>query len=170
DENIVDVIETRVEKGVLVIKTSKQIRQATSNKVYVTVEEIEKIAAFAGSNIYSESTIGTPSLDITSSAGSNIRLEVSSIDMEVSATAGANILLEGTTKNIKLTASAGSNIKAEELVSKNCYAKASSGASIYITVEDNLEGRANSGGNVIYSGNPENLDISNSSGGNVRKR
>ncbi|MBN2773641.1 MAG: DUF2807 domain-containing protein [Prolixibacteraceae bacterium] len=170
DENVIDAIETKVENGVLTITTNKNIRHATTNKVYVTIDEIEKISGFAGSNIYTESFLEADMLELSSSAGSNLKLEVKARDMEVSASAGANIFLEGETENIKLSASAGSNIKAEDLVSQYCRAKASSGANIYITVENRLEGRANSGGNVFYSGNPKRFDISNSSGGNVKAR
>ncbi|MBN1821659.1 MAG: DUF2807 domain-containing protein [Prolixibacteraceae bacterium] len=170
DENVIDAIETKVENGVLTITTNKNIRHATTNKVYVTIDEIEKISGFAGSNIYTESFLKADMLELSSSAGSNLKLEVKARDMEVSASAGANIFLEGETENIKLSASAGSNIKAEDLVSQYCRAKASSGANIYITVENRLEGRANSGGNVFYSGNPKRFDISNSSGGNVKAR
>lgn len=170
DENIVDAIETRVEKGVLIITTNKQIRQATSNKVYVTTEKIEKISAFAGSNVYSENRVSVNSLILSSSAGSNIRFEVSASELEVSATAGSNVMLEGEVATLKVSASAGSNVKAEDLKAKNCEAKAGSGANVYVNVTNALKGKASSGGNVIYDGNPTNLNISNTSGGNVRKR
>jgi Holliday junction resolvase len=170
DENIVDFIRTEVEDGVLIITNTRPIRNATSNKVYVTVKEIEKISAFAGSNVYSETQLKNNRLELSSSAGSNIKLDLSTREIKVSASAGANVYLKGETENFEASASAGSNIKAEGLKTKKCQAKVNSGENVYITVTDVLDARASSGGNIFYCGNPKNQDISSSSGGNVKKR
>jgi hypothetical protein len=170
DENIVDVIETEVRDGVLNVTITNPIRKATSNKVYVTVKYLEKATAFAGSNIYSETVLKAGKLELRSSAGSNLKLEVSTKELIVSATAGANVFLEGETESLEASASAGSNIKAEGLQAKNCQTRVNSGANIYITVTDELDAKASSGGNIFYSGNPKSTNINNSSGGNVKKR
>jgi hypothetical protein len=170
DENIIDVIRTEVEDGVLNITNTRSIKNATSNKVYVTVREIEKISAFAGSNVYSEAVLKSDQLEVLSSAGSNIKLEVLIKELKVSATAGANVYLEGETKNFDVSGSAGSNIKAEGMQTRNCKARVNSGSNIYITVVDELDAKASSGGNIFYYGNPKNQNINSSSGGNVKKR
>jgi hypothetical protein len=170
DENIVDAIRTEVEDGVLIITNSRSILNATSNKVYVTVREIEKISTFAGSNVYSETVLKNDRLELSSSAGSNIKLEVLTKELKVSATAGANVYLEGETDNFEVSGSAGSNIKAEGLQAKNCKARVNGGANVYITVIDGLDAKASSGGNFFYYGNPKNLNVSSSFGGNVKNR
>lgn len=170
DENLVDIIETDVENSILKVTTRRRIREATSTKVFVTFRELEEVKAFAGSNVYSEKAVRAGNMDVSASAGSNIKLDVAANKMEVSASAGANIFLEGTAREISVHASAGSNVKAEGLVTEVCRAKAGSGANIYITVEKEMEGRASSGGNVFYSGNPQQINASSSSGGNVKKR
>jgi hypothetical protein len=170
DENLIDIISTKVEDGVLKITNSKQIRRSTVNKVFVTVREIKELTAFAGSNIYSETALKSENIELTSSAGSNMKLDVISKRMKVSTSAGSNIYLEGRTDKFEGAASAGSNIKAENLKTKICKAKVSSGANIWITVTDELDGKASSGGNVFYYGTPKQVDVSSSSGGNVKKR
>ncbi len=170
DENLLDVIRTELDNHTLKITTTENIRRATSKKVYVTVPEISKITSFAGSNIYSETVLNSKQLDITASAGSNIKLEVDAGELNVSASAGSNIRLKGKTKSFKGKASSGANMKAEELTTADCNARVGSGANIWITVTERFEAHASSGGNVFYFGQPKSTDTESSSGGNIVKK
>lgn len=169
DENILEVITTKVENGVLKISTSERIRNAKSKKVYVTVVKVDKIEASAGSNIYSETKINNSNLELTCTAGSNMKLEINTQRLTASASAGANVYLNGTANKGDLSASAGSNIKARDLSVGDCKAKASSGSNVWVHVTDSFSGKASSGANVYYSGKANVINVSSSSGGNVRK-
>lgn len=170
DENLLDVIRTEVDNHTLKISATENIRRATSKKVYVTLPEIYAVTAVAGSNVFSENVLHSEQLEVSSSAGSNIKLEVDSDELTTSASAGSNIKLEGKAKSFTGKASSGANIKAEELTTADCNARASSGANLWITVTETLEAKANSGGNVIYFGQPKTNNSESSSGGNIVKR
>ncbi|MCG6188131.1 head GIN domain-containing protein [Maribellus maritimus] len=169
DDNLLDAIETKIEANTLVVSINKNIRSSTSLKVFVTVSAVNEITSTAGSNVFSENTIKTKSLELSTSAGSNMKLDVDTRKLNVSASAGSNIKLEGRSELFTGKASAGSNIKAGDLTVDDCDASASSGANIWIDVREKLDGRASSGGNVFYSGNPKSINTDSSSGGNVRK-
>ncbi|WP_321369219.1 head GIN domain-containing protein [uncultured Draconibacterium sp.] len=169
DENLLEVIETEVVGDVLEVKATSNIRRSKEKKVFVTLPKVESIKASAGSNVYSENEISSKSIEISASAGSNIRLRIKTQEANVSASAGSNINLEGQTENFYGKASAGSNIKAGELKTSNTEAKVSAGANIWISTKNKLQASANSGGNVFYSGDPTDTDINKSSGGNVIK-
>lgn len=170
DENLLDVIETRLEGNTLKITSKQNIRKATTKKVFVTTPNISSIKSSAGSNVYSETVLRTRNLSLSGSSGSNMKLNVSSEKMVVTVSSGSNIKLDGTTGSFSGKASSGSNLKAEELNSKDCSANVSSGANIWIGTKNNFEGEASSGGNIYYYGNPEFTDIKKSSGGNVIKK
>lgn len=170
DENLLEYIETNVENRVLKVTTKENIRKATSKKVFVTVKELENIRSLAGSNVYSENILRCDNLTISSTAGSNVKVEIDAKDVIASASAGSNIKIEGKSKSFEGKASAGSNIKAEGLTTKECNVKTSSGANIWIRVTGELQASANSGGNIFYYGNPKNLDTNSSSGGNIIKK
>ncbi len=170
DENLLDAIEIHVEGNSLKITTNQNIRNATSKKVFVTTPNISKIKSTAGSNVYSETVIKSKNLNLSSSAGSNMKLEINAENIDASSSAGSNMKLEGKTRSFEGKASSGSNLKAEELTTERCTASVSSGANLWITVEDNFSGHASSGGNLFYYGNPKTTDIEKSSGGNVIKK
>ncbi len=167
DENLLEIIKTENDGGVLEISAKSNIRRAKVKKVYVTTPNLSALKAFAGSNIYSENTINSDDLEISASAGSNIKFEIETHKTKVSASAGSNVTLKGVTKSFEGKASSGSNIKAKDLRAQSCEAKTSSGANIWITTEKSLKGNASSGGNIFYYGDPDTKDIERSSGGNV---
>ncbi|HKI89528.1 MAG TPA: head GIN domain-containing protein [Draconibacterium sp.] len=170
DENLLDIISTEVDNHTLKVTTTENIRRATSKKVYVTIPEISGITAVAGSNAFSENVLHSKMLEISGSAGSNIKLEVDAGKIDASASAGSNIKLEGKASSFTGKASSGANIKAEELTVAECNARVSSGANLWITVSENLDAHASSGGNIIYYGQPKTTNIESSSGGNIVKR
>ncbi len=170
DENLLDVIETKVENNTLKVSASQNIRNASSKRVYITIPNLSKIISSSGSNVFSETELKFKDLELKSSAGSNMKLDVNVNDVNASASAGSNIKLEGIARNFTGSASSGSNIKAEDLNAKNGNVKVSSGANIWITVKDDFEAHASSGGNIFYYGNPETTDIHKSSGGNIIKK
>lgn len=188
DENLLEIIETRTDGDKLIITAKQNIRRAESKKVFVTAPKITKIKSSSGSNVYSETKITSKELELSTSSGSNMTMEIDSenVDasassgsniklqakaksLDASASAGSNIRIEGTTDSFSAKVSSGSNIKAKELTTENCDLNASSGGNIWITVNDELVAKASSGGNVFYAGNPKSTNIENSSGGNVKK-
>jgi hypothetical protein len=169
DENLLDYIETDVSDRTLKVTCTKGIRNATSNKVFVTVPNLEMVKATAGSNFFTETPVKISTLEIKASAGSNIHFNMEEGEADVSASSGSNVFLSGNTKSMKAKANSGSNIKAGELQTGTVEARVSSGANIWLNVTSNLSARASSGGNIFYTGTPSQTDISKSSGGNVIK-
>lgn len=170
DENLIDAIETIVVGDVLEIRAIKNIRNATTKKVFVTVPKISSVKTSSGSNVYSETLFDAKTIEFSSSSGSNLKFEVNAERIKASTSSGSNITLKGKTGSFLGKASSGSNIFAEELSAKSCESKASSGSNIWITAEDNFIGVASSGANVFYFGEPGSTDIEKSSGGNVIKK
>lgn len=167
DENLLDAIETENEGDVLIIRATQNIRSATSKKVFITVPNLEEIEASSGSNIFSETKLVFRDLTVSTSSGSNVKLEINSEKSEFSSSSGSNINLQGKTNSFMAKASSGSNIKAEELIVENCDAEASSGSNIWITAKNDFSGDVSSGANIFVYGNPKNSNIEKSSGGNV---
>ena len=77
--------------------------------------------------------------------------------------------IDGKANRFNVSSSSGSSIDAFGLEISNCIAKASSGSNIKVNVNKSFEGHASTGGNIVYKGDPEMIDSSDSSGGSIRK-
>jgi hypothetical protein len=170
DNNLHEVIETKVEGGILKVYVNENIRWAKEKKVMVTVEKLSGLETSSGSNVWSQNQIMSENLEMKASSGANLTMDVNSKYLKSECSSGANIKLSGLAKDAELEASSGANLKGEELKAENCKMRASSGGNVSSTVNGKLEAHASSGGNVVYFGEPTETDVNTSSGGNIHKK
>jgi hypothetical protein len=170
DANLHELIETKVEDGILEIKALANIWHAKEKNVFVTSPDLSEITGTAGSNIFTDNQLKAGKIQIKGSAGSNLHISINGKNMEVSASSGSNIYIDGSTEELIIKSSSGANIKAGELLAGKCDAKASSGGNLWINTSKELTADASSGGNVFYSGSPEIISSDASTGGNIIKK
>jgi len=170
DNNLHEVIETRVEGNTLKIYVNENVRWAKEKKVMVTVEKLSGLETSSGSNAWSQNQIMTDDIELKATSGSNLTIEVNAKNLSADCSSGANIKLSGMAKEANLEASSGANLIGDALKVDDCRMKTSSGANVSATVNERLDAHASSGGNVVYFGEPKTTDVSTSSGGNIRKK
>ncbi|WP_108870122.1 head GIN domain-containing protein [Aquimarina aquimarini] len=169
NKNLHDIIEVYVKDNTLYVTSDKNIFSADEKNVYVSYAKINKIYANSGASISSDKAVVQKDLDLSATSGADINLRVKAETITTSVTSGAFMDLSGKVNNHNSSATSGANIRAEELLSLVSEAKATSGASIRIYAKNDFTGKATSGGNVVYYGNPEKVSEVDNSGGNVRR-
>jgi hypothetical protein len=173
DGDIIDEIITEVKDGVLKIHQKEHLFNWMWNKerkAYVTVKTLKKIEASAGSDVKSENTITGDNLELDISSGSDLKMNVEVEKLSLESSSGSDANLSGKAKYFKADASSGSDINASELKTKICEVEVSSGSDASVNVSDQLVARASSGGDITYSGDPQDKDIHKSSGGGVQHK
>ena len=170
DENLLDLIVTRIKGDKLVIKTEDPIRRAKKLDVYVTFVDVNEISVSSGSDLESRSMLKFETLDISVSSGADAKLDLSADDLTCSVSSGADANLSGSANSFYGKASSGSDLRASDLKAKYCKAKASSGGDVSVYASESIEASASSGGDVNYYGDPTKVNVSSSSGGDVNRR
>lgn len=170
DSNLHELILTEVEDGVLKIHTKENIGRASSKRVNVSFKDISSITSTSGSDVYSTNTIHTERLDLKSTSGSDMKLDVNTSVLHCKSTSGSDLKVSGKTTKLVAEATSGSDIKAADLKAESSEVKATSGADITVNTSKELTARATSGGDVKYYGNPEKVDKSDSSSGSIRQQ
>lgn len=170
DSNLHELILTEVEDGVLKIHTKENIGRASSKRVNVSFKDIASITSTSGSDVYSTNTIHTERLDLKSTSGSDMKLDVNTSVLHCKSTSGSDLKVSGKTTKLVAEATSGSDIKAADLKAESSEVKATSGADITVNTSKELTARATSGGDVKYYGNPEKVDKSDSSSGSIRQQ
>ncbi|MDN3643527.1 head GIN domain-containing protein [Lutimonas halocynthiae] len=169
DENLHELIETEVKNGTLYITTTKNIYSASAKKIHLSVNHINAIHVNSGAEVYSENTFSTDKLVINVSSGAHARMDLKVDELTCESSSGSEIRVAGETNYLIVSSSSGSDIDAYELKAKTCKADASSGSDIHVYVTESFEGSASSGADIQYKGNPEEVNESDNSGGNVRR-
>lgn len=170
DNNLHELIETKVEGGILKVFVNENIGWAKEKKVMVTVEKLTGVKATSGSNVYSQNQVMAENMELSTSSGANMTMDVNVKYLKADCSSGANIHLAGLAKDAELEGSSGANLKGQELKADNCKMRVSSGGNVFASVSKRLEAKASSGGNIVYYGEPATTEIDCSSGGNVNRR
>ncbi len=170
DENLHDIIMTKVEEGVLKIYTEENISYAASKKIMVNVRNITKITATSGSDVYSTNTIKSENLELNTTSGSDMEIDVDADVIECKSTSGSDLRISGKTNKLFAEATSGSDIKARDLKARTSEVRATSGADITVNTSDELYAKATSGGDIKYYGNPEKVTKKDGVSGSVRKQ
>ncbi|MFY0629234.1 MAG: DUF2807 domain-containing protein [Flavobacteriaceae bacterium] len=170
DENLHEIIITEVRNGVLKIYTDQNIRRAKARKVYLTVTTLEELKATSGSDVFSENTLKVEDIEVSTSSGADMRIDVDADSVTSSSSSGADLKISGTSNSHSAKASSGSSINAYGLKSKDVTARVSSGADIGVYATKSINARASSGGDIRYKGDPEKVERKTSSGGGVSSR
>ncbi len=171
DENLHDLIETEIVNGTLRIgvRSGENIGRAKAKKVHVTYTNLTAISASSGSDVIGNSVIKSEILSLDSSSGADLEVEIYAKEVHADVSSGADLKVSGRATNLVAEASSGSDLKAKDLEVKTCRAKASSGADIVVNVRDEINGRASSGGDIRYYGNPTAVSVKDGASGSVRK-
>lgn len=169
DENLHDIILTEVKNGVLHIHTEENIAHSSAQKVMVEFDDIESITSTSGSDVYSTNTIRADRLELKSTSGSDMELEIDAKTVVCKSTSGSDLRLSGKTDKFTAESSSGSDIKAGNLKARICDAKATSGSDITLFSSQELTAKASSGGDITYYGNPDKVNKSDGVSGSIRK-
>ncbi|KAA3620510.1 MAG: DUF2807 domain-containing protein [Flavobacterium sp.] len=169
DENLLELIETEVEGGKLRIRAIQNIGRAKAKKVHVTYVNLSSIEASSGADVIGNSVIKSETLNLDSSSGADLELEILSSEVFAETSSGSDMKLSGKATTLRAKASSGSDLDARELLVATCNADASSGADIQVNVKDQLTAEASSGGDVHYYGDPAAVTNKGNRSGGVHK-
>lgn len=138
-------------------------------KVKVYYKNIRVIRAHAGAELEATESLAGDALEIRTSSGADVLLDIKANKLEASATEGAILQLRGEVENLKVSASTGGQLRAFDLNAKNTYARAGTGGEVSVMALESLDANASLGGQIEYKGDPDERNRKTMLGGNVRK-
>jgi hypothetical protein len=170
-----DKIVTEVVNGILKIhyetKTGAINRRNESKnlKAYVSYKTLDELRVTTGAEVKIEGKLESSNLELTANTGGLVNGEVSVGTLKVDQNTGSKITLSGSVDKLDAQGDTGSKFMGENLTTNTCAVEMSTGAGIHISVEKELNVKANTGGYVKYKGNAGIRDIKTNTGGTVSK-
>lgn len=170
-----DKIVTEVVNGILKIhyetKTGAINRknEAKNLKAYVSYKSLDHLTVTTGAVANIDGVLEATTLDLKANTGAVVEGEVSIGTLNVEQNTGSKITLSGKVDKLDAEGNTGSKFMGEELKTNTCSAEMGTGAGIYISVDKELNVRANTGGFVKYKGNGGIRELKTNTGGTVSK-
>lgn len=156
----------------LKITTKNKGRWTGSNvkaKITLYTPRISSIDASAGSSVSSRDVFQSDAISLESSSGASINVKLEANSIEGSVSSGGSIVVTGKSDNTKIEASSGGSFNGIDLETKNAKAESSSGGSVKIWCTQDIVADASSGGSIRYKGNPSKTNIDAGFSGSIGK-
>lgn len=170
-----DKIVTKVENGILKIYYENKLgsintrKEKKELKAYVSYKTLNELNANTGAEVQIEGTIKGTTLKMKVNTGATVNGNVKVDALDVDENTGAVVSLSGEANSFHFDGDLGSVFKGSDLKTTNCTASASTGASVYITVQKELYAKASTGGSVKYKGDANVMTVKTGTGGSVSK-
>lgn len=173
DQKHLDRLITEVVNGTLKIYyDNKGITWKSGNKklkAYVSFKTLERLNASAGSEVTVNGSINAENLDLDISSGSEFNGMINAKLLSADVSSGAGVKITGKADKLKIDVSSGAEFKGYDFAVDFCEAIASSGASLHVTINKELNAKASSGADIRYKGTALTREIKSSGGGAVKK-
>ena len=170
-----DKIVTEVVNGILKIHYETRtgaINRRNENKnlkAYVSYKSLNLLHVTTGAEVNIEGTLEAQKLDLKANTGGLVKGEINIGSLKVDQNTGSRITLTGKVDLLEAEGDTGSKFNGEDLTTNTCMVKMSTGAGIYISVEKELNVKADTGGYIKYKGNAGIREIKTNTGGSVSK-
>lgn len=150
DDNLLPLITTRVEGGVLHIGSEKSISPRSQLRVRISAPDIDNL-----------DTSGASKISLTG---------VKNSALNVSSSGASKISVEGSTGTLTVDVSGASNIDASSLQAENANVDASGASHVYVNATNEVRADASGACKISYTGTPRNVIKKTSGASKVQER
>ena len=170
-----DKIITEVRNGILRIHyetKSGAINKKNQSKrlrAYVSYKSLDLIHVTTGAEVKVDGVVEATTFELKANTGGLVKAEINIGTLTVDQNTGSRITLTGKVDMLEAEGDTGSKFNGEDLTTNTCMIKMSTGAGIYISVEKELNVKADTGGYIKYKGNAGIREIKTNTGGYVSK-
>ena len=170
-----DKIITEVKDGILKIHyetkmgSVNKVKETKYLKAYVSYKVLDELNVNTGAEVKISGVLKSSSLVLNANTGGLVNGEVDITMFKVNQNTGSKITLSGKVEQLEIEGDTGSKFNGEGMNTSNCNAKVSTGAGVYISVQKELNVKANTGGFVKYKGEAGIRDIKTNTGGHVSR-
>ena len=170
-----DKIVTEVRNGILRIHyetKSGAINKKNENKrlkAYVSYKSLDLLHVTTGAEANVDGVLEATTFELKANTGGLVKAEINIGTLTVDQNTGSKITLTGKVDKLEAEGDTGSKFMGENLTTNTCLIEMSTGAGIYISVEKELNVKADTGGYIKYKGNAGIREIKTNTGGYVSK-
>lgn len=159
DKSTLEIIETKVEGNVLVLKTRNgHWRDLGPIKAYITMPDVHELSVSGSGDMLCETPLRTGEIDINVSGSGSVKIhKLESREVSAVITGSGNINLAGSGVDqgeLKVVITGSGSFSAEELPFGEGDVNITGSGSAKVNVMNDLETTITGSGNVLYKGNP----------------
>lgn len=145
-----------------------QFNSTPTIKVIITYKKLRGLKVRAGASAYTDDSINGDALELRFSTGASGEIEVMQSSLDINVSEGGNLKLSGQTDWQDIKVATGGTLSAYKLNARNSIVRANTGGSAKIMTTESVDARANTGGSIIYKGDPQKVQQKDGLSGTVK--
>lgn len=159
DAEVIKLIETEVENGVLKIKYKDNLHDGQGNTegpvdIYVSAKSINSLVKTgSGSLIVEEGTVTGSEVKVVVTGSGSVTAAIKSDNLNTVITGSGSMHLSGTVNKTHTVISGSGQMDSRKLEVKEASIVITGSGSAYLTADDTLSAHVTGSGEVVYSGN-----------------
>jgi hypothetical protein len=169
EDNILPLLETSVENGVLVISSEKCILPQKTIKIYAGMEEVRSLSLSGSGYITGTTLIDSKNLDLANTGSDDIEIKVNANSLKSLISGSGAIHLKGNASSHEIEIAGSGNMDAPELRTEVTKVSISGSGNAKVYADRRLDTYISGSGNVFYGGNPEEFSKQISGSGKIEK-
>lgn len=171
DENLMDVIETRVKGRTLEVGTGHYgIRRARSKKVYVSLPELTELKISSAGDCNGQTPFACDDLQLGISSAGDLTLEVEADRIRLEISSSGDARLSGRVETFDVSLSSAGDLHAFDLIAGKVDVTVSSAGDARVHATEEISMNVSSAGNIYYMGDARVVHSSSSSAGDIIKK
>ena len=155
DENLLDIIKTKVKGDVLYISTEKSIYKSKEMKLYIGFKHLSGLKANGAISLKSDQMLRFDELDIEINGASTAELQLTANRLSIDNSGASTIKLAGKCEEVSIDISGAGSVSAYDLIAKKGSIDISGVGSGKVCVKDDLRVNISGIGSVKYKGEPK---------------
>ncbi|MEM6967473.1 MAG: head GIN domain-containing protein [Bacteroidota bacterium] len=168
--NVLEKLKTEVKNDRLKIYFDGRMKRYKNAMVYITVKNLTGIYASGGSDVESDGDLKFGELEINTSGGSDLELNLYCSVLKINTSGGSDAELTGNAVEMKLQASGGSDFDGYGFKVKKATVSASGGSDSNVYVTEDLTVSASGSSDVNYKGDPAKTELRSSGASDINGR
>lgn len=169
DDNIQELIDTRVNGNKLVIETENNLCDSGPITIYATARTWEGIDASGAVEVVSDGTLSGERFKLELSGSTKVKLDLNTGDMRTDASGATEVLLTGQARSHEIEISGSGEVEALDFVVGNYNIRTSGASELKINALNELNVRSSGSSEISYRGNPKNVNNNNSGASSLNK-
>lgn len=168
-ENIIPYVSSKVNNGQLTLALDGCVKTSEPILITITAPYLERIENKANGNITSYFPYPTNQLELVNSGSGDVVFKVYTNELKLVNSGSGSLTFQGATRDLLIDQSGSGEIKLDLLSAEHATVESSGSGDVWLKAKSSLEVQLSGSGNVLYRGDPQNLQQENTGSGNIRR-
>jgi hypothetical protein len=168
-ENLIPHIITRIDGARLIIETDECVNASVPIEISVACTGVERIINNGSGNVTSTNTLKSEDFDIENSGSGNMTLSLNVDDLDVENNGSGDIYLSGDAHEITLDNDGSGSFDSFSMKTFVATVSNDGSGKVQLRVKDELNAELSGSGNILYKGDPQEINLKSNGSGNIQK-